>query len=543
MTVAYMNKPNDSITNLNLYSIQSNHPIIEIHISCQNLVKLDIGSESDPMCVFMTSENGKFTEIERTEVIYNNPNPNFVKSFKTYYIFEANQPLRFEVYDCDSSKISLEKHDFIGFCETDVQYLVSNLDQQLTFELLNDEKKGKRGEIILICHQTKESSICFKGQIQAQKLKKMKTFARNNPFFEISKPSESGRLIPVYRSEVQRKCFGCTFKDFTISYHALCTSGLDDPITISFYDNQRNKAPKLIGKYESSIRHFMESLKTNFDLIDSKSKNVGQFLFHKFEVTQEPTFADYLRSGLQLNMITAIDFTSSNGDPRSSSSLHYISNDSNQLNQYQQTILSVGSVLTKYDKDQKFPVYGFGAKFDDQVSKCFPLTFDSLNPEVNGLQGILNIYKKAIEKVELWGPTCFSPVINEATKIALESYKQNKIYTILLILTDGVIDDMSKTIDSIVEASDAPLSIIIVGVGKADFSDMDKLDADEHPLKSSSKVVMKRDIVQFVPFNQFKNGSSMRLEAEVLAEVPLQVHQFCSTHGFIPLLPQNDLLS
>ena len=460
-----------------------------------------------------------------------------------YYIFEMNQPIRFEIYDCDSEKSSLKNHDFIGYCETDAHFIISNLDQELTFDLKNDNKKGKRGKIILMCQQTQESNISFEGQIQANKLKKMKTFARNNPFFEISKTSESGRLLPIYRSEIQKKCFGCTFKNFQIPYHALCTSGLDDPITITFYDNQRNKTPKMIGKYESSIRHFMESIQTYFDITDSKSKTAGNFLFRKFEIIQVPTIADYIRSGLQLNMITAIDFTSSNGYPDNLSSLHYISKDENQMNQYQHSIFSVGGVLTKYDKDQKFPVYGFGAKFNDEVSECFPLTFDNNNVEVDGLTGILDIYKEAINKVELWGPTCFSPVIKEATKIAIESFRSSHTYTILLILTDGVIDDMEKTIDAIVEASNAPLSIIIIGVGKADFSNMDILDADDHPLKSSSKAVMKRDIVQFVPFNQFKQCNSQRLEAEVLAEVPYQVHQFCSTHGFIPQLPKNDFLS
>ena len=37
---------------------------------------------------------------------------------------------------------------------------------------------------------------------------------------------------------------------------------------------------------------------------------------------------------------------------------------------------------------------------------------------------------------------------------------------------------MNQTIKSIIEASHLPMSIIIVGVGQADFSNMDKLDAD-----------------------------------------------------------------
>jgi hypothetical protein len=44
--------------------------------------------------------------------------------------------------------------------------------------------------------------------------------------------------------------------------------------------------------------------------------------------------------------------------------------------------------------------------------------------------------------------------------------------TILLILTDGIITDLEQTKEAIVAASKLPLSIIIIGVGEADFSAM-----------------------------------------------------------------------
>lgn len=53
-----------------------------------------------------------------------------------------------------------------------------------------------------------------------------------------------------------------------------------------------------------------------------------------------------------------------------------------------------------------------------------------------------------------------------------------------MIITDGVISDMQNTIDEIVRGSELPLSIVIVGVGSADFSSMDVLDADDTPLYS-----------------------------------------------------------
>jgi len=87
-------------------------------------------------------------------------------------------------------------------------------------------------------------------------------------------------------------------------------------------------------------------------------------------------------------------------------------------------------------------------------------------------------------------------VSNYAEESAREESQCNQRYSILLILTDGAISDLPATINKIVDASNLPLSIVIVGVGNADFSSMEKLDADEEPLYNShSREKAKRDIV------------------------------------------------
>jgi hypothetical protein len=48
--------------------------------------------------------------------------------------------------------------------------------------------------------------------------------------------------------------------------------------------------------------------------------------------------------------------------------------------------------------------------------------------------------------------------------------QHNQKYTICLIITDGTINDFEQTADEIVAASKLPVSIIIVGVGDADFT-------------------------------------------------------------------------
>lgn len=78
----------------------------------------------------------------------------------------------------------------------------------------------------------------------------------------------------------------------------------------------------------------------------------------------------------------------------------------------------------------------------------------------------------------------------------MEVSSYNQQYQILLIITDGIINDMEATIDEVVRGSDLPLSIVIVGVGDADFDSMDVLDADTEPLYSKKyKKYMSRDIV------------------------------------------------
>jgi hypothetical protein len=51
-----------------------------------------------------------------------------------------------------------------------------------------------------------------------------------------------------------------------------------------------------------------------------------------------------------------------------------------------------------------------------------------------------------------------------------------------------------------------PISIIIVGVGNADFDNMETLDGDT-ALYSSNNQKATRDIVQFVPFRKYNNNT------------------------------------
>lgn len=114
----------------------------------------------------------------------------------------------------------------------------------------------------------------------------------------------------------------------------------------------------------------------------------------------------------------------------------------------------------------------------------------------------------------------FSPLLNEFKKFVKSVQGRNQ-YSILLILTDGTIHDMPETRNIIYKLSKKPCSIIIVGVGMADFTQMEVLDGDGGSLTDCRGRRCVRDIVQFVQFNEAMQKGD--LASQVLREVPSQL--------------------
>jgi len=115
----------------------------------------------------------------------------------------------------------------------------------------------------------------------------------------------------------------------------------------------------------------------------------------------------------------------------------------------------------------------------------------------------------------------------KVAQIAQQNQKNNiedDQYYILLILTDGEIHDMEESKRAIIESARLPISIIIIGIGETDFSNMEVLDGDDG-LWDNNGNKAERDLVQFVPFNDFANNP-IKLSEEVLEELPTQVEEY-----------------
>uniref|UniRef100_A0A8C0K3C7 Copine-2 n=1 Tax=Canis lupus dingo TaxID=286419 RepID=A0A8C0K3C7_CANLU len=477
---------------------------VELSVSGQNLLDRDVTSKSDPFCVLFTENDGRWIEYDRTETAVNNLNPAFSKKFVLDYHFEEVQKLKFALFDQDKSSTQLDEHDFLGQFSCSLGTIVSSKKITRPLLLMNDKPAGKG--LITIAAQELSDNQVITLSLAGRKLDKKDLFGKSDPFLEFYKPGDDGKWMLVHRTEVIKYTLDPVWKPFTVPLVSLCDGDMEKPIQVMCYDYDNDGGHDFIGEFQTSVSQMCEAR-------DGVPLSRGR-------INRDYSFLDYILGGCQLMFTVGIDFTASNGNPLDPSSLHYIN--PMGTNEYLSAIWAVGQIIQDYDSDKMFPALGFGAQLppDWKVSGVGFFPF--------GVDGIAQAYSACLPHIRFYGPTNFSPIVNHVARFAAQATQQQTAtqYFILLIITDGVISDMEETRHAVVQASKLPMSIIIVGVGNADFAAMEFLDGDSRTLRSHTGEEAARDIVQFVPFREFRNAAKETLAKAVLAELPQQVVQY-----------------
>ncbi|XP_042365494.1 copine-1 isoform X2 [Plectropomus leopardus] len=519
---------------------------VELSISCSNLLDKDVGSKSDPLCVLkQKTGNTTWTELCRTEHLVNTSSPSFSQRLRVDYHFETVQDLMLSIYDIDNASKDLGDDDFLGAVVLTLGQIVSSKTITRPLELKKGKPAGK-GTITITAEEIKDNRA-IELEFEAKNLDKKDTFGKSDPFLEFSKKGDDGKWHLVHRTEVVKNSLNPSWKKFSVPLQTFCSSDLERPLKVDCSDHDSDGSHDLIGSFTTKVSELQKSGAVQFECIHPEKqkkkksyKNSGVVSLKSYKLLTQYSFLDYVMGGCQINFTVGIDFTGSNGDPRTPNSLHYMSPDG--LNQYLSALWSVGMVVQDYDTDKLFPAFGFGAKLPPDyktVNHEFALNFNPTSPYCQGIQGIIEAYRMVLPKLGFSGPTNFSPIINHVASIASQAAQTNSAsqYFVLLILTDGEITDFDQTRDAIVRASRLPMSIIIVGVGPADFKAMELLDGDDGKLRSTVGEAIARDIVQFVPFRQFKDAPPASLAQSVLAEVPTQLVSYFKMRGLEPPKP------
>uniref|UniRef100_A0A8C3TG42 C2 domain-containing protein n=1 Tax=Chelydra serpentina TaxID=8475 RepID=A0A8C3TG42_CHESE len=404
---------------------------------------------------------------------------------------------------------------------------------------------GKKcGTIILSAEELGNCRDVATMQFCANKLDKKDFFGKSDPFMVFYRSNEDGTFTICHKTEVVKNTLNPVWQAFSIPVRALCNGDYDRTIKVEVYDWDRDGSHDFIGEFTTSYRELARG-QSQFNVYEVSDRRLVTLL--SFTVESEYTFLDYIKGGhmplrcfarAQLPAGLCDPSLSPSGNPSQSTSLHYMN--PYQLNAYAMALKAVGEIIQDYDSDKMFPALGFGAKIppDGHVSHEFPLNGNADNPYCSGIEGILEAYHKSLKTVQLYGPTNFAPVVNHVARYATTEQDGSQ-YFVLLIITDGVISDMAQTKEAIVNAAKLPMSIIIVGVGQAEFDAMVELDGDDIRISSRGKVA-ERDIVQFVPFRDYidRTGnhvlSMARLAKDVLAEIPDQFISYMKGRGIKP---------
>ncbi|CAN9511982.1 unnamed protein product [Ophioblennius macclurei] len=521
---------------------------VELSISCTDLLDKDLVSKSDPCCLVLLDLGGNLIELGRTEHLKNTFSPSFSQHIQVDYQFGTVQNLKFALYDIDNATTDLRDDDYLGEVDLTLGQIVSNKTVILPLRPMKGKPVGKASITITAVEIKDNRAIVL--ELEAKHLDKKDTFGKSDPFLEFSKKGANGKWQMVHRTEVVKNNQSPSWKKFTVPLQRFCSSDLEKPLKVDCYDHNSDGSRDFIGTFMTKVSELQKTAHgspVKYDCINPEKqkkkksyKNSGVVYVKSCEIEIVYSFLDFVMGGCQINFTVGIDFTGSNGDPRTPESLHYMSPDG--LNQYLSALWCVGQVVQDYDADKLFPAFGFGAKLPPDYKEAnheFALNFNPSSPYCQGIEGIVGAYRMVLPKLGFSGPTNFSPLINHVASRAASAAHEDTAsqYLVLLILSDGAVTDFDQTRDAIVRASRLPMSIIMIGVGPYDFRELEILSGEDGILKSTVGEATARDIVHFVPFTKFEDAPMTALAQAVLAEVPSQLVSYYKMRGLTPSKP------
>mmetsp|Transcript_13222 Transcript_13222/g.21697 ORF Transcript_13222/g.21697 Transcript_13222/m.21697 type:complete len:594 (-) Transcript_13222:28-1809(-) len=512
----------------------------------RDIAKSITGRQPDTKCR-ISLDPGAPSKYE-TEIVYNSSNPVFTKSLPLDYESGSQLLIYVDIYVCKGKckTNSSPELECIGRVTFDVKDIVSNPTKNPTKTKASRLRKG--GTNYAYIEQVFSSQTeCLSLQLRAQSLVFTKSKLRNSlaastplalgkptTYFQLSRPasSSSSPWVVVYRSPSVTESDTPVWDEALIDLNSICSDGTAlsaSSVRISIYTKKKKKC-KEIGSFETTIQYLLESCqaeeaaRSTFELqpkaIKGRQSNekrgkimvVSANMHRSDEVRQQSQrmmsgvlsrgessplleicsstskFSEYVNAGLDIDLCVAIDFTSSNGDPKKPGTLHYSREYSRDgmSNDYTNVIESIVGEVEKYSKSKEFPVWGFGAKFPSDASPKLPIEELQVQhffqcgqtQSAIGTEGVLDAYRYVFGlEFYMSGPTVILPVIkaalSRANKVHKAPTKQLK-YTVLLILTDGVVNDLESTKKLIVKYRHLPLSFVIVGIGRADFTAMNE---------------------------------------------------------------------
>jgi len=329
----------------------------------------------------------------------------------------------------------------------------------------------------------------------------------NSQKFETEKcETKDGKII--FKNKMHCNfVFGTNQKFFICTIKSPLYSKLGDSIC---YERQTVLSSLVLSKkgvYERKIREAYNSELISIALDKSSNHEREAYLF------------DYFKLGIRLNCFLSFDFSKKGN-------AHVKKNNLNILKYLIERFIG-------FTNDQLFHVTGFGATSKTSPYYNHPV-FKIGNSDSYNSDNIKIYDKNNLDNIIPDKKIILSPLLEKINHDINQLYK-NFLYYVSFVLLSGDVDkcDQKNTIDKIIISSYLPLSIIIIGVGDHDFTEMNTFFNKEH--KSSSRGIPRNK--NNVIFTTIKSHSSTsEAISYCLKELSKQIIEF---YQLIKYSPQN----
>jgi len=548
---------------------------LDLVVQCRNLPKKDLLSQADGFCVLWKIPVGytnwrangipnknpgrQEEEIGRTEVSRSCINPTFKHKFRLNFVFHEEQTFVLRVFDEDLRYATgLSEHDYLGGCVFSLGQLMGAKGCSLAKRLGTDGKKRSGAYLVVSGNGVVEDREVLEYRFACQdlvqqhniiidKIDRSKVIDKCRPYFRLerlNKDDQSWEL--VWKSEVLKQTLDPVWNEARLPLQVLCNDDQNNPLKITVWDYEKNSSSHVIlGFVESTVAEIIEKSKDGgipvFIIMrekqkyfrGSKLKQVGLLKVLNASVMTVPSMLQYFSGGMSLDLMVGIDCSVANGV--SENNLHFSKN--NLLNNdYQAGIKKLGTITENFSRGRHSSLWGLGAEIDGEYRDCY-----AIKENLCESKSLLKAYEDSVVNDPVFAlgkEVSLNQFIEAATFRTIRFSKKRPRYTVLAVFIAGDFVDLPETIDKICTAAeDAPISIIIFGLGNSEFSSAKKLCGSGEKngkLTDSRGIPIARDIFTFVSFKQF-GGNADEAIAEALKDIPEQFVQYQLMNGAKPL--------
>ena len=206
------------------------------------------------MCILFEKRGGKWAELDRTEMIHNNLNPQWQKKFSLDYNPQAPQELKFNIYDWDTKAETTKQQDFLGSVEVSLQRIMEENYSSRKCQL--GLKNGGNGKITIVTEEIRnyDYNPSIKLQLMAYNLDKKDFLGKSDPYYQLKKKLPGGEWALVYKSEYVEKNLNPKWKIMEKTISAICNGDHERELKIEVYDHDSRGKDDLIGEVITNLR-------------------------------------------------------------------------------------------------------------------------------------------------------------------------------------------------------------------------------------------------------------------------------------------------